>query len=69
MVYFQVRYDSRVVNYDRIGFIRLATGGHKPSSCILDLEKMYQLWASIFPVANLIKPLRLQFTTLESYLT
>ena len=25
MGYFQVRYDSRVVNYDRIGFIRLAT--------------------------------------------
>ena len=27
MGYFQVRYDSRVVNYDRRGFIRLATGG------------------------------------------
>ena len=26
MGYFQVRYDSRVVNYDRGGFIRLATG-------------------------------------------
>ena len=26
MGYFQVRYDSRVVNYDRRGFIRLATG-------------------------------------------
>ena len=26
MAYFQVRYDSRVVNYDRRGFIRLATG-------------------------------------------
>ena len=26
MGYFQVRYDSRVVNYDRSGFIRLATG-------------------------------------------
>ena len=26
MEYFQVRYDSRVVNYDRRGFIRLATG-------------------------------------------
>ena len=25
MGYFQVRYDSRVVNYDRRGFIRLAT--------------------------------------------
>ena len=28
MGYFQVRYDSRVVNYNRIGFIRLATGDH-----------------------------------------
>ena len=27
MGYFQVRYDSRVVNYYRRGFIRLATGG------------------------------------------
>ena len=26
MGYFQVRYDSKVVNYDRRGFIRLATG-------------------------------------------
>ena len=26
MGYFQVRYDSRVVNYDRRGFIGLATG-------------------------------------------
>ena len=26
MGYFPVRYDSRVVNYDRRGFIRLATG-------------------------------------------
>ena len=26
MGYFQVRYDSRVVNYDYRGFIRLATG-------------------------------------------
>ena len=25
MGYFQVRYDSRVVNYDRRGFIRLTT--------------------------------------------
>ena len=26
MDYFQVRYDFRVINYDRRGFIRLATG-------------------------------------------
>ena len=30
MGYFQVRYDSRVVNYDRRGFIRLATGANIP---------------------------------------
>ena len=29
MGYFQVRYDSRVVNYNRRGFIRLATGESK----------------------------------------
>ena len=44
MGYFQVRYDSRVVNYDRRGFIGLATGclpahssmfnnGYKPLYC------------------------------------
>ena len=26
MGYFQVRYESRVINYDRKGFITLATG-------------------------------------------
>ena len=26
MGYFQIRYDSRGINYDRRGFIRLATG-------------------------------------------
>ena len=30
MGYFQVRYDSRVVNYDRRGFIRLATEHKSP---------------------------------------
>ena len=29
MGYFQVRYDSRVVNYDHRGFIRLASGTRK----------------------------------------
>ena len=28
MGYFQVRYDSRVINYDHRSFIRLATGLH-----------------------------------------
>ena len=39
MGYFQVRYDSRVVNYDHRGFIRLATeiGSSNPvrSNCYL----------------------------------
>ena len=30
MGYFQVRYDSRVVNYELIGFIRLATASRGP---------------------------------------
>ena len=33
MGYFPVRYDSRVVIYDRRGFIRLATGGVGLKSC------------------------------------
>ena len=49
MGYFPVRYDSRVINYDRRGFIRLATGvvvmggdscskshGFESRHCILD---------------------------------
>ena len=35
MGYFQVRYDSRVVNYDCRGFIRLATGSNLDSSYLL----------------------------------
>ena len=31
MGYFPVRYDSRVVNYDRRGFIRLATDANFPT--------------------------------------
>ena len=34
MGYFPVRYDSRVVNYDHRGFIRLATGLHR-FTCLL----------------------------------
>ena len=36
MGYFQVRYDSRVVNYDHRGFIILATDGAK--SCAQSLD-------------------------------
>ena len=42
MVYFQVRYDSGVVNYDHRGFIRLATEVSKfrvvnyEPKCLLD---------------------------------
>ena len=35
MGYFQVRYDSRVINYDHRGFIGLATGNCKQGPSIL----------------------------------
>ena len=34
MGYFQVRYDSRVVIYDRTAFIRLATGTKVINKCL-----------------------------------
>ena len=38
MEYFLIRYDSRVIIYDRRGFIRLATGNllFQLSDCILE---------------------------------
>ena len=40
MGYFQVRYDSRSVNYDRRGFIRLATGSiHSDRKCFPVIEQ------------------------------
>ena len=38
MGYFQVRYDSRVINYERKMFIRLATGFDLKSTIWLGLE-------------------------------
>ena len=35
MGYFSVRYDSRVVNYDRRAFIRLPTGYTGPEEILL----------------------------------
>ena len=44
MGYFQVRYNSRVVNYDRRGFIRLATGhGYLSMVLIPSIESHYLL--------------------------
>ena len=43
MGYFQVRYDSRVVNYYRRGFIRLATDAPKRQSACLGLARKYSL--------------------------
>ena len=55
MGYFQVRYDSRVVNYDRRGFIRLATDVYftkknigelmtsKTGLCLFELKQLAQL--------------------------
>ena len=39
MGYFPVRYDSRVVIYDRRGFIRLATGHSVKSSVLTHFSK------------------------------
>ena len=44
MGYFPVRYDSRAVNYDRRGFIRLATGSKhilhlQAPKCIVTVSK------------------------------
>ena len=43
MGYFQVRYDSRVVNYDCRGFIRLATEQQtNDEACVKDVsEKIF----------------------------
>ena len=54
MGYFQVRYDSRVVNYDRRGFIRLTTGqsleARFANILCLQLDTLYQdhfSWAAL----------------------
>ena len=38
MGYFPVSYDSRVVNYDRRGFIRLATGKCTESNSLTKMD-------------------------------
>ena len=48
MGYFQVRYDSRVINYDCRGFIRLATGREIEESKRTEIEKGM---TSLLPVA------------------
>ena len=51
MEYFLVRYDSRVVNYDRRGFIRLATdvrNKKKPFLCKRNWPKLATLKSDIF---------------------
>ena len=66
MGYFQVRYDSRVVNYDRRGFIRLATGlqfykfGFKCVSHYIQITKYYFLVKS--SLVNLEKCLRYSYS-------
>ena len=45
MGYFQVRYDSRVVNYNRRGFIRLATDPNNPLAKITSVtSKLFVQW-------------------------
>ena len=48
MGYFQVRYDSRVVNYDHRGFIRLATGPGVTliEVHLLQLHRQVDQWAN-----------------------
>ena len=71
MGYFQVRYNSRVVNYDRIGFIRLATG--VPRKQLLyhrafladDAEQYHPKWKTVVPKnVRRILMLLLNFATL-----
>ena len=45
MGYFPVRYDSRVVIYDRRGFIRLATGNRYRDPSPLLLDTFLAKWA------------------------
>ena len=49
MWYFPVRYDSRVVNYDRIGFIRLATGLDQVAISYYKFGIMHSDWLKLFP--------------------
>ena len=63
MGYFQVRYDSRVINYNCRGFIRLATEDFGLESFVTPLYRAsthLALSLKNLPtsVANLIKPLQ-----------
>ena len=72
MGYFQVRYDSRVVNYDRRGFIRLVTVYRTPteegmitvrlvsSSTRLDLTKKENMLLFVSSEAVVSKILKLE---------
>ena len=52
MGYFPVRYDFRVINYNRRGFIRLATGyKHRPKK-ICSPERMVQKQAHFIESSN-----------------
>ena len=44
MGYFQVRYDSRVVNYNRKGFIRLTTGVRIQFSKQINVKMIYLVY-------------------------
>ena len=61
MGYFQVRYDSRVVNYDRRGFIRLATEVRsdymqKSADSAVDLHQ-WRAWKFSISAASVNEPL------------
>ena len=49
MEYFLVRYDSRVVIYDRRGFIRLATAVTKVHHCVNEIPKIETVHEGQYP--------------------
>ena len=51
MGYFQIRYDSRVINYEHKLFIRLATLGHSAKSPITD-EQTLKLYLPILSLSG-----------------
>ena len=53
MGYFPVRYNSRVVNYDRRGFIRLATGYN--SRVVNYNRRGFIILATVVVVVDVIK--------------
>ena len=58
MGYFQVRYDSRGVNYDRRGFIRLATAllNFNNRSLFHNLSNLFSQSRPVLVITRALKP-------------